>query len=100
MNLQDVLNIEEGAETDLEYFRSLQRAINSGSAWSMQGSMGRSMMAAIEDGRCLLGPLPARDYWGNYIPSRKQVKTGTKGSKAFVAKYRGKDWASQMSKVK
>lgn len=63
--------------------RALQKLINAG-AWSFEGSMGRAMMRAIEAGQCALGPEPARDYWGNRIPSRFEVKPGTKGSVEFV----------------
>ena len=59
--------------------QALQAMIDAG-AWSLEGSMGRAMMDAITDGRCILGPCGARDYWGNYIPSRDEVKPGSKGS--------------------
>lgn len=88
---------EEASEED--YFISLQRAINSGSAWSMQGSMGRAMMDAIESGRCVLGRTAARDYWGNRIPSRDEVKRGTKGSLYFVAMRCGDEWSEQIAAV-
>ena len=70
-------------------------AINSG-MWSMEGSYGRAMMAAIDSGRCLLGPNAARDYWGNLIPSRDDVKEGTKGSISFVEAAMGGDWLFEM----
>lgn len=88
---------QEASEED--YFISLQRAINSGSAWSMQGSMGRAMMAAIEVGRCCLGHTAAYDYWGNRIPSRTEVKEGTKGSVQFVADNVDSDWAERIAAV-
>jgi hypothetical protein len=78
---------------------SLQRAINSGAAWSMQGSMGRSMMQAIEAGHCMLGLNGCRDYYGNYIPSRDQVQAGTKGSYEFVVEHMGSEWADNMKAV-
>jgi hypothetical protein len=67
---------------------ALQALIDSGT-WGLEGSVGRAMMDAIEDGRCTLGPAPARDYWGNYIPSRTEVKPGTKGSVEYAARMRG-----------
>lgn len=97
-DLQDVSNIECGAESELDHYKSLQRAINGG-MWSLQGSYGRAMMGAIEDGRCMLGRDSARDYWGNFIPSRSMVKRGTKGSSAFVRKQCGDAWANAMLKV-
>jgi len=95
--LDDVLALEGDAETEEEYFEALQRAINSGSAWSFQGSYGRSMMEAIESGHCLLGKTDARNYYGNHIPSRTQVVNGTKGSLKFVTKANGAAYARRMA---
>ena len=96
MNLQDIYTIEEDAEATAEdYYLSIQRAINSG-MWGLQGSYGRAMMEAIEQGLCLLGRQPARDYYGNRIPSRDEVKAGTKGSYEFTARQHGIEWADMM----
>lgn len=76
--LETVLAAQDGDDA------ALQSLINEGQ-WSLEGSMGRAMMAAIEDGRCTLGPNRARDYWGNTIPSRDDVVPGTVGSVGFVA---------------
>jgi hypothetical protein len=98
MDLQDILTIETDEDVnEIDYFASIQRAINSGMAWSFQGSYGRTMMDAIENGDCLLGKHPARDYWGGYIPDRDQVKAGTKGSYDFVADARSVEWADYMA---
>ena len=96
--LDDVLTIENGAE-EREYYASLQRAINSGSAWSLQGSYGRTMMDALSAGRCVLGTAPAFDYWGNRIPSRTEVQDGTKGSMGFVAENSGPDWSAWIASL-
>lgn len=99
MNYADVMTIEgaDGYETSDEqaYAAALQRQINAGS-WSLQGSHGRTMMQAIEDGTCMLGRTGARDYYGNYIPSRDEVQPGTKGSKRYVEINRGAEWADAM----
>jgi hypothetical protein len=101
LSLDDIDVIESGeSATEIEYYSAIQRAINSGSAWSFQGSYGREMMAAIESGRCLLGREGARDYWGNYIPSRDQVKAGTKGSRSYVRQAMGESWARKIAAVK
>jgi hypothetical protein len=99
IDLNDVHNIEGEADSPEEYYMSIQRAINSGSAWSFQGSYGRAMMDAIRAGKCMLGPMSADDYYGNYIPSRAQVKAGTEGSMEFVVKHSGAEWAAMMVKV-
>ena len=84
VSVDDILTIESDEDASLEdEVEALQRMISDGH-WSMQGSMGRAMMDAIESGYCVLGPDPAYDYWGNRIPSRSEVKSGTKGSIAYA----------------
>lgn len=92
-DLEDIETIEGGECRQDEYFASLQEAINSLQAWRMQGSYGRAMMQAINDGYCILGREHTRDYWGTRIPSRDEVKQGTKGSYEYVVEHQGKDWA-------
>lgn len=65
-----------------------QGFIDNGSAWLMEGSIGRTAMELIEEGACVLGREGHKDYWGNYVPSRYEVKPGTKGSEEY-AKERG-----------
>ena len=94
--LADVATIEEdGDATRLDYYLSIQRAINGG-LWSLQGSYGRTMMQAIEAGICMLGTQRARDYWGNFIPARTDVQDGTKGSASFVEQQSGAEWRAAM----
>ena len=96
LTLNDVNIIESDEDvSELDYYLAVQRAINSG-MWSLQGSYGRTMMDAINSGRCLLGPVAARDYYGNTIPSRDDVKEGTKGSIGFVEDAMGGDWLFEM----
>ena len=91
----DVMRVENGEGTEQEYYLSIQRLVNSGT-WGLQGSFGRSMMHAIKSGYVMLGTTDARDYYGNHIPSRTQVKDGTHGSRSFVVKNMGEDWAKAM----
>lgn len=99
LTLNDINNIEVAEEcSELDYYRSIQRAINSG-MWGLQGSYGRAMMEAINAGCCLLGKSGARDYYGNYIPSRDEVQEGTKGSISFVEARMGGDWLFEMENV-
>ena len=97
MTLSQILKFEGEVDCDeLEYYANMQQLINSGSAWSFQGSYGRTMMEALESGRCMLGEQPARDYYGNRIPSRHEVQEGTKGSRQYVVEACGEDWAQHM----
>lgn len=63
--------------------QQLQHLIDNG-VWGLEGSVGRAMARAIEDGRCILGPTPARDYWGNRIPAEYEVLDGTEGSLQYA----------------
>ena len=97
--LRDIktLEVDEDSSAEDEAL-ALQRAINSG-MWGLQGSYGRAMMGAIEDGRCMLGKSSARDYYGSYIPSRDEVEAGTKGSRQFVVDRMGEAWATMLEEA-
>jgi hypothetical protein len=70
-------------QTPEEYIENMQELINTGMAWKLEGSVGRSAMDLIESGHCMLGEEGHRDYWGNYVPSRYEVQAGTKGSAEY-----------------
>lgn len=69
----------------------LQWYIDKG-VWGQEGAIGRAMMAGIEDGRLILGPEPAHDFWGNRIPAEYEVEDGTKGSIQYAQRMR-EEWA-------
>ena len=92
--------IEGNTETDeRSYFEAVQRAINGGEAWKFQGRYGRTMMAAIESGHCLLGLTSFSDFYGSPIPSRTEVASGSKGSREYVARHRGEEWAATIESI-
>lgn len=96
LTLQDIDAIECNEEAGEEdYYLAIQRAINSG-MWALQGNYGRTMMDAIKSGRCMLGRDQATDYYGSTVPSRDDVKKGTKGSYDYVVKQSGLEWADMM----
>ena len=72
-----------------EYVQSYQDMINSGMAWRMEGAVGREAMRLIEGGYCTLGETGHSDYWGNYVPSKYEVKAGTKGSAEYCREKTG-----------
>lgn len=87
--------VEGDVDMDLfEYYSVLQAAINGGTAWRLQGAYGRELMAAINNGFCMLGENATTDYYGNVIPSRDDVKPGTKGSYDYVVRLQGETWAN------
>lgn len=61
-------------------FDQWQHLINTGMAWTMEGAIGREAMNLIETGACMLPKKPYQDYYGNRIPSRDDLKAGTKGT--------------------
>lgn len=91
----DIIALEEGGADHA----AMQRIINDGSGWKMQGSMGRAMMAALEEGTVMLGKSVMTDYYGNRIPSRYHVQAGTKGSREYVAMHMGEEHAAEMEKI-
>ena len=75
--------------TEDEMVAGYQDLINNGTAWRLEGSVGRTAMALIESGHCILGETGHRDYWGNYVPARDEVQAGTKGSPEYAEKMTG-----------
>ncbi len=61
----------------------LQELIDSGMAWRLEGAVGRACMAAIMAGECMLGPVAHTDYYGNYVPSRYEIRPGSPGSPEY-----------------
>jgi hypothetical protein len=76
-----------------------QKFINTGDVWRLEGAMGRAAMNLIEQGQCILGREGHKDFWGNYVPSRDEVKAGTKGSKEFAAERQGVKYAEAIAGV-
>lgn len=66
-------------QKELDY-SEMQRLIDNGSVWGMEGSMGRYAMELLECGACMLPKKAHRDHYGNRIPSRDDLKKGTKGT--------------------
>ena len=85
MNTDDIVAYENGELSEEKEIAMYQELIDSGQAWQLQGSYGRTAMDMIEAGVCTLGPEGHKDYWGNYVPSKTEVQAGTKGSPEFVA---------------
>jgi hypothetical protein len=76
--MEILAGLKEGDELS-----ALQHLINTGEVWSLEGSMGRAAMAAIQAGDCMLGEEPRKDFYGHVIPSRHDVEPGTIGSEQY-----------------
>ena len=61
-------------------FSDMQELINSGTAWKLEGSVGREAMSLLDSGACMLPKSAKIDYYGNRVPSRDDLKKGTKGT--------------------
>lgn len=70
-----------------------QELVDTGMAWRMEGSVGRAAMDLLRAGKIVLGPVGHRDYWGNYVPSRHEVKPGTMGSVEYAEAMAAEDEA-------
>ena len=77
--------------TEEEIVETYQELVNTGTAWRLEGHVGRTAMAMIEAGQIALGVEGHRDYYGNYVPSRTEVEPGTKGSVEFVLEQTGRE---------
>jgi hypothetical protein len=83
MDPQDLLAFEQGELSQEKTIAMFQAMIDDGSVWNMPGSYGRTAMELIEAGLCMLGPVGHRDHYGNYVPSRFEVKPATTGSPEY-----------------
>lgn len=61
-------------------FAEMQSLIDSGLAWQLEGAVGRLAMDLLSSGACMLPKTSHIDYYGNYIPSRDDLKEGSKGT--------------------
>lgn len=69
----DLISLKTDDLVPQDVAKLLQRAINDGNPWEMQGSYGRSMMEAVECGECMLGEQPAFNAYGGRIPARSEI---------------------------
>lgn len=81
--MTDMTAIYREDATDEEIIACYQELVNTGDAWHMDGSTGRTAMDLIEAGLIMLGEEGNYDYYGNYVPSRYEVVPGTKGSPEY-----------------
>lgn len=72
--IDQIIQYEQGELDDSETIELFQSLINSGQAWRLQGHYGRTAMALIEAGHCTLGDKGHTDAYGNYVPSKHEVK--------------------------
>ena len=67
---------EEGELDDDDTITMFQHLIDTGMAWQLQGSYGRTAIALVKEGLCKLPNEPTYDYYGNRIPTQKELDEG------------------------
>lgn len=80
----DMAALWDEATTEEDFLDTYQHLVNTGQAWRLEGHVGRTAATLIETGELALGPEAVKDYWGNTVPSRFDVESGTKGSVEYV----------------
>ena len=75
MNLKEIEALQE--ENGIS---EMQGMINSGTAWHMEGSIGRGAMSLLKSGACMLPEEHKKDAYGNIVPARTDLKEGTTGT--------------------
>lgn len=99
VDVDAIIAFESGELSEQEEAKFLQKIINDGSIWNLQGVYGRSAMEAMEKGLCILGKRGFKDHYGNYVPSRSEAKEGTKGTVSYSALKQGQEWADLISNI-
>jgi len=75
MKIKDIRTIQQ----DMGY-APIQRLIDNGTAWQMEGSTGRLAMSMLKSGACFLPKKAFYDAYGNKVPSRDELQEGTTGT--------------------
>jgi hypothetical protein len=87
MNYARIISLQKGYKVT-----QVQEQINSGMAWKLEGSVGRFAMEMLEAGVCMLPKERKIDYYGNTVPSRDDLKPGTKGTYQNAVNFWQKVW--------
>lgn len=75
------MTITQVKKLQAEYgYDNWQKLIESGQVWHLEGTAGRTATDLLEMGVCFLPSTRHQDYWHNTIPSRDDLKAGTKGT--------------------
>ena len=82
MKIKDIRSLQQ----EIGY-APLQRLVDNGQAWRMEGSTGRLCMSLLKVGALFLPRKDFHDYYGNLVPSRDKLKKGTTGTLELSIKY-------------
>lgn len=67
-------------QSDFPQIKQMQEWIDKGYAWSTEGAVGREAMRGLESGMYFLPNQSFTNPYGQHIPSREEIRIGTKGS--------------------
>ena len=94
ITVEEIRKLQEGYNVT-----EIQKGIESGDIWKLQGSAGRFAMSCLESGICFLGDKVTNDYYGNPIPSRDIIEKGTKGSLENAQNFWQKVWEGDFEAI-
>jgi hypothetical protein len=89
----------EDAEDLAEDLLGTQALVFRGTAWRLEGTVGREAMRLIEDGLLMLPKVAHKDYYGSTVPARDWLVPGTKGTYQYVARLSGEGWARRLARA-
>jgi len=90
---------DEGLTVE-EQALAVQKRINDGTIWRMEGSAGRLAMDLLEEGLCMLPKTRYRDFYGNRVPARDDLEPGMIGTWRYVEERYGRSWANRLARAK
>jgi hypothetical protein len=99
LSTRDIIALNNGELDTLDAFKDLQSMINSGEVWLRDERSSAVVMELIEIGRNMLGHTARRDYNGHFVPPRRMMLPGSKGSYQLVANNFGKEYADEIADV-
>ena len=67
-------------QADFPEIEKMQDWIDKGYVWSFEGSVGRAAHRGLQCGMYFLPNQSFRNPYGQYIPSREEIRIGTEGS--------------------
>ena len=82
--IDKIIAYESGTLSEEDTVKLFQELIDTGQAWKLQGSYGRTARDLIDAGLCTLGPKPVTDYYGNRVPSKYEVAPNTPGHETYT----------------
>jgi len=78
-------------------YADMQKKIDTGIVWKLEGSYGREARQLLISGVCFLPKKFHKDYYGNLVPARQALKPGTQGTLENSQEFWGKIISGELS---